>query len=89
MKIAKELLYPAPFYNFLSYISDSDIDGIENCCIRFFPPVSNACPGHDLRYSFCETFCQGHLNKDNGFPGKQPMVQCKTPAVLSETPSPR
>ncbi len=27
MKIAKELLYPAPFYNFLSYISDSDIKG--------------------------------------------------------------
>ncbi len=27
MKIAKELLFPAPFYNFLSYISDSDIDG--------------------------------------------------------------
>ena len=27
MKIAKELLYPAPFYNFLSYISDSDING--------------------------------------------------------------
>ncbi|MFX0006486.1 MAG: class I SAM-dependent methyltransferase [Promethearchaeota archaeon] len=27
MKIAKELLYPAPFYNFLSYISKSDIHG--------------------------------------------------------------
>ncbi|MFX1499611.1 MAG: hypothetical protein ACFFDH_01450 [Promethearchaeota archaeon] len=27
MKLAKGLLYPAPFYNFLSYISDSDIDG--------------------------------------------------------------
>lgn len=27
MKITKELLYPAPFYNFLSYISDSDING--------------------------------------------------------------
>ncbi len=27
MKIAKELLYPAPFYNFLSYISDYDVDG--------------------------------------------------------------
>ncbi|MFX1600251.1 MAG: class I SAM-dependent methyltransferase [Promethearchaeota archaeon] len=27
MKIAKELLYPAPFYNFLSYISDSEVDG--------------------------------------------------------------
>ncbi len=27
MNIAKELLYPAPFYNFLSYISDSNVDG--------------------------------------------------------------
>ncbi len=27
MIIAKELLYPAPFYNFLSYLSDSAIDG--------------------------------------------------------------
>jgi ubiquinone/menaquinone biosynthesis C-methylase UbiE len=27
MKISKELLYPAPFYNFLSYISESDING--------------------------------------------------------------
>jgi len=27
MKVAKELLYPAPFYNFLSYISDSEIEG--------------------------------------------------------------
>ncbi|MFX1390615.1 MAG: class I SAM-dependent methyltransferase [Promethearchaeota archaeon] len=27
MKIQKELLYPAPFYNFLSYISDSEING--------------------------------------------------------------
>jgi len=25
--IGKELLYPAPFYNFLSYISESDVDG--------------------------------------------------------------
>ena len=27
MNLAKELLYPAPFYNFLSYLSDSDIEG--------------------------------------------------------------
>ncbi|MFX0039282.1 MAG: class I SAM-dependent methyltransferase [Candidatus Heimdallarchaeota archaeon] len=27
MKISKELLYPAPLYNFLSYISELDIDG--------------------------------------------------------------
>ena len=27
MKIAKELLYPAPFYNFLSYISESHVHG--------------------------------------------------------------
>jgi len=27
MKIPKELLYPAPFYNFLSYISESDVTG--------------------------------------------------------------
>jgi ubiquinone/menaquinone biosynthesis C-methylase UbiE len=27
MKIAKELLYPAPFYNFLSYISETDVFG--------------------------------------------------------------
>jgi len=27
MNIPKELLYPAPFYNFLSYISKSDING--------------------------------------------------------------
>jgi ubiquinone/menaquinone biosynthesis C-methylase UbiE len=27
MHIQKELLYPAPFYNFLSYISDSEING--------------------------------------------------------------
>ncbi len=27
MKIAKELLYPAPFYNFLSYISENAING--------------------------------------------------------------
>jgi SAM-dependent methyltransferase len=27
MKIANELLYPAPFYNFLDYISNSDVDG--------------------------------------------------------------
>ena len=26
MKIAEELLYPAPFYNFLSYFSESDIE---------------------------------------------------------------
>ncbi|MFX1312284.1 MAG: class I SAM-dependent methyltransferase [Promethearchaeota archaeon] len=28
MKIPKELLYPAPFYKFLNYISESDITGI-------------------------------------------------------------
>jgi ubiquinone/menaquinone biosynthesis C-methylase UbiE len=27
MKIRKELLYPAPFYNFINYISESDVDG--------------------------------------------------------------
>ncbi|MFX1568668.1 MAG: class I SAM-dependent methyltransferase [Promethearchaeota archaeon] len=27
MKIANELLYPAPFYNFLSYLSESDMEG--------------------------------------------------------------
>ncbi|NVM35577.1 MAG: class I SAM-dependent methyltransferase [Candidatus Lokiarchaeota archaeon] len=27
MKIAKELLYPAPFYNFLNYLSESDVTG--------------------------------------------------------------
>ncbi|MBA7636317.1 hypothetical protein ES703_43934 [subsurface metagenome] len=27
MIIAKELLYPAPFYNFLSYLSESDVKG--------------------------------------------------------------
>ncbi len=27
MNIANELLYPAPFYNFLSYISESDVKG--------------------------------------------------------------
>ncbi|UCC19290.1 MAG: class I SAM-dependent methyltransferase [Promethearchaeota archaeon] len=27
MKIPKELLYPAPFYNFLNYISETDING--------------------------------------------------------------
>ncbi|MFX1418705.1 MAG: class I SAM-dependent methyltransferase [Promethearchaeota archaeon] len=27
MKVPIELLYPAPFYNFLNYISESDVDG--------------------------------------------------------------